>query len=146
MTTDVQIGRNRLHLQLLSMVISRTASWLGMSRGDIQEMEDAVGQACLFAMGMSGDEVDTPINVRVSAAASCVTVDIMDPCICCMPIHAGEYADDGSGGMAQIGCQVDSIELISGHDCTTIRIIKRARKAETVPPVTAAYLTTSLQS
>lgn len=146
MTTEVQIGRNGTHLIFLQKVITRTASWLGMSRKDIQETEDAVSQACLVAMGDSGEESTTPLNVRVSADAACVTVDITNPHAVCVPLSTSEYADDGQGAMSLLGRLVDSVELISADDGATIRITKRARKVQGTAAVSAAYLSTSLQS
>lgn len=149
MTTEVQIGRNASHLHLLRKVVSRTARtacWLGMSRKAIQETEDAVSQACIAAMGESADDLNTLIKVSVSADSTGVQVDITNPLSGYLPLTTAEYADDGLGTMAQIGRLVDSVELISGENCSTIRIVKRARKIDTTPAIAAAYLTKSLQS
>ena len=145
MTTEVQIGRNRMHLQLLNKVVSRTATWLGISRRESQDMEEAVSQACLMAMGESSDDATTPLNVKVSADTLCVTVDITNPSVGYVPLDMAEYADDGSGAMAKIGRLVDSVELISGENSATIRITKQARKAAAAVAA-VNYLSASLQS
>jgi hypothetical protein len=146
MTTEVQIGRNRTHLHMLGKVVSRTATWLGISRKDSQDMQEAVSQACLMAMGESSDDTTTPLKVRVSADAISVTVDITDQSVGYVPLHMAEYADDGSGTMAKIGSLVDSVELISGDNSATIRITTQARKIAASAATTASYLSTSLQS
>jgi hypothetical protein len=135
-----------MHLHLLGKVVSRTTTWLGISRKDSQDMQEAVSQACLMAMGESSDDTTAPLNVRVSADTLSVIVDITNSGVAYVPLHMAEYADDGSGTMAKIGCLVDSVELISGDNSATIRITKQARKTSAAAVVPANYLSTSLQS
>lgn len=147
MTTEVQIGRNRLHLQLLNKVVSRTASWLGINRRDTKDIEDAVNQACLIAMGESSDDTNTPLNVKVSADSLAVTVDITNSRAGYLPLRMAEATDDGSGAMAKIGSLVDGVEFLAGEDYTTIRITKLTRGAVSAPAVVAgAHLGAGLQS
>ncbi len=145
MTTEVQIGRSRLHLQMLNKVVSRTAAWLGASRKDSQDMQEAVSQACLIAMAESSDDIHTPLNVRVSADATSVTVDITNRHAGYMPLRVAESAEDGS--MAKISRLVDGLELLTSEDSTTIRITKLTGSTVSAPTVAAgAHLSTSLQS
>jgi hypothetical protein len=145
MTTEVQIGKSRLHLELLRKVISRTASWLNMSRKDIEDTENAVSRTCLWAMNESNDGAAKPVCVRVSAIEACVVVEITNSSARYTPLVTSEATEDLVGEMDVIRSLVDNYELLPGDNTATIRLTKRSRAQVSATSESAAYLTNSLQ-
>ena len=142
MTTEVQIGRNRVHLELLRKVISRSASWAGMTRKDTLETEEAVSQVCTAAMENCAEDVDTPLTVSISADPSSVTVDIRES----FAGYLSLWSDYGDEAMAQTRQLVDAVECTTAGNCATIRLTKRARSAEPSQDMVPVYAVSSLQS
>ncbi len=145
MTTEVQIGKSRLHLELLRKVISRTASWLNMSRKDIEDTENAVNRTCLWAMNEGHDGAMKPVCVRVSAVETSVVVEITNSSARYTPLVASEATEDLVGEMDVIRSLVDNYELLPGDNTATIRLTKRSRALAPATAESPAYLTNSLQ-
>ena len=148
MTSEIQVGRNRIHVSYLRKVVSRIARAAGMTGRDAQRIEEAVAQACLKSFAVCEDEA-RPITVRLNSCDSCVVAEVSDPSPASMSYWSSEFDRQGSGALDQIRALADKVELLREGDCCTLRMIKHshpARKPASESPVYLAGGPIHLQS
>lgn len=149
MTTEVQIGQNRIHLLHLRKVISRIAPLAGLSRKETQDTQDAVCEACVDRIAATPEDGNVAVAVKLSADDSGFTVEITGP-----SGNPADPPDTGHGSdppdaLATVRRLVDRAEVSRENGVLNIRLVKCARKASGRSVKSPAYLaaagSTSLQ-
>lgn len=139
MTTEIQVGRNRIHVSYLRTIVSRTARESGLSKRDVQRIEDAVCQACLRSFAVGEDEC-RPVLVRLDSCDGRVTAEVSDPSPASLAFWSSECEKADAGAIAQMRSIADRVELLRGSEGCTLRIVKETTMTTQPAAQTPAYL------
>lgn len=129
MTTEVQLGNNRLHLQYLRRVVSVMSAGLGMPRRDTEDIHRAIAEVCVSSMKSSEtDSVSvslTPCGTYFMAEITNRSVDLS-----AFAEEQRQYSEIYSRTIEGIMHLVDTVEVLHREDGVAVRLIKYVKKME----------------